>query len=109
MVKTSADTDIAYAACLVATLGELQKRRAQNNVVASILSGDTYRGLELAPRILAVVVNINTATVNDEAHVPMGGVRDSGWGRTGPDCINDFTDTIWINARHSANQAQYPF
>ena len=26
-----------------------------------------------------------------------GGVRDSGWGRTGPDSIADFTDVIWIN------------
>ncbi|MCS3747906.1 acyl-CoA reductase-like NAD-dependent aldehyde dehydrogenase [Xanthomonas arboricola] len=83
--------------------------RTAYGLVASILSGDTYRGLELAPRIQAGVVNVNTATVNDEAHVPMGGVRDSGWGRTGPDCMNDFTDTIWINARHSKNEEQYPF
>ncbi|MEX2693011.1 aldehyde dehydrogenase family protein [Rhizobium mongolense] len=83
--------------------------RTAYGLVASILSGDSYRALELAPRILAGVVNVNTATVNDEAHVPMGGVRDSGWGRTGPDCMKDFTDTIWINARHSGNEAQYPF
>ncbi|WAC48220.1 aldehyde dehydrogenase family protein [Asticcacaulis sp. SL142] len=83
--------------------------RTSYGLVASILSGDSYRGLELAPRIQAGVVNVNTATVNDEARVPLGGVRDSGWGRTGPDCMNDFTDTIWINARHSANEAQYPF
>lgn len=44
-----------------------------------------------------------------EAHVPLGGVRDSGWGRTGPDCMNDFSDTIWINARHSANPPHYAF
>jgi len=37
----------------------------------------------------------------------MGGVRDSGWGRTGPESLNDFTDVIWINA-HS-DQHQYPF
>jgi acyl-CoA reductase-like NAD-dependent aldehyde dehydrogenase len=30
-------------------------------------------------------VNVNSPTVNDEIHAPMGGVRDSGWGRTGPD------------------------
>lgn len=83
--------------------------RTSYGLVASILSGDSYRGLELAPRIQAGVVNVNTATVNDEAHVPMGGVRDSGWGRTGPDAMNDFTDLIWINARHSKNEAQYPF
>jgi hypothetical protein len=26
------------------------------------------------------------------------GVRSSGWGRTGPECLADFSDIIWINA-----------
>jgi len=37
--------------------------------------------------------------MDDEIHAPMGGVRDSGWGRTGP-------EVIWINS-HSG-QRQYP-
>ena len=81
--------------------------RVAYGLVASILSGDPYRALELAPKILAGVVNVNSSTVNDETHVPMGGVRDSGWGRTGPDSLKDFTDVIWINARSS--ERQYPF
>jgi hypothetical protein len=36
----------------------------------------------------------------------MGGVRDSGWGRTGPDSLKEFQDVIWINS-HSG-QRQYP-
>ncbi len=40
--------------------------------------------LEMAPKVLAGIVNVNSPTVNDEIHAPMGGVRDSGWGRTGP-------------------------
>ena len=83
--------------------------RVSYGLVASILSGDSYRAMELAPRVMAGVVNVNTSTINDETHVPMGGVRDSGWGRTGPDSLSDFTDTIWINARHSTNESQYPF
>jgi acyl-CoA reductase-like NAD-dependent aldehyde dehydrogenase len=61
----------------------------------------------MAPRILAGIVNVNSPTVNDEIHAPMGGVRDSGWGRTGPRSLDDFSDVIWINA-HSG-QRQYPF
>jgi hypothetical protein len=45
--------------------------------------------------------------VNDEIHAPMGGVRDSGWGRTGPRSLDDFSDLIWINS-HSG-QRQYAF
>jgi hypothetical protein len=34
-------------------------------------------------------------------------VKESGWGRTGPHSIEDFTDLIWINARSTSRQ--YPF
>jgi acyl-CoA reductase-like NAD-dependent aldehyde dehydrogenase len=52
-------------------------------------------------------VNVNSPTVNDEIHAPMGGVRDSGWGRAGLRSLGDFSDVIWINS-HSG-QRQYPF
>ena len=81
--------------------------RTSYGLVSSILTRDTYRGLELAPRVQAGVVNVNSSTINDESHVPMGGVRDSGWGRTGPSSLDDFTDVIWINARSS--ERPYPF
>jgi acyl-CoA reductase-like NAD-dependent aldehyde dehydrogenase len=81
--------------------------RVMYGLTSSILTSDTYRGFELAPRVLAGIVNVNSPTVNDEIHAPMGGVRDSGWGRTGPESIADFSDVIWINS-HSG-QREYPF
>jgi len=36
-------------------------------------------------------------------YAPMGGVRDSGWGRTGPRSLDDFSDVIWINS-HSGQR-----
>ena len=81
--------------------------RVSYGLVSSILTGNTYRGFEMAPRIMAGVVNVNSPTVNDETHAPMGGVRDSGWGRTGPDSLADFSDVIWINSR--STERQYPF
>jgi acyl-CoA reductase-like NAD-dependent aldehyde dehydrogenase len=80
--------------------------RTLYGLTSSILAGDTYRAFELAPKILAGIVNVNSATVNDEIHAPMGGVRDSGWGRTGPDSLKEFQDLIWINSR--SGQRQYP-
>jgi acyl-CoA reductase-like NAD-dependent aldehyde dehydrogenase len=74
---------------------------------SSILAGDTYKAFELAPKILHGIVNVNSPTVNDEIHAPMGGVRDSGWGRTGPDSLADFTDVIWINT--TSSERQFPF
>jgi acyl-CoA reductase-like NAD-dependent aldehyde dehydrogenase len=81
--------------------------RTMYGLTSSILAGNTYKAFELAPRILAGIVNVNSPTVNDEIHAPMGGVRDSGWGRTGPDSLKEFQDVIWINS-HSG-QRQYPF
>jgi acyl-CoA reductase-like NAD-dependent aldehyde dehydrogenase len=80
--------------------------RTMYGLSSSILAGNTYRAFELAPKILAGCVNVNSPTVNDEIHAPMGGVRDSGWGRTGPDSLKEFQDVIWINS-HSGRR-QYP-
>ncbi|HEX4251070.1 MAG TPA: aldehyde dehydrogenase family protein [Pseudonocardia sp.] len=81
--------------------------RVQYGLTSAILAGDTYRAFELAPQVLHGIVNVNSPTVNDEIHAPMGGVRDSGWGRTGPDSIADFTDVIWINTTSSTRE--FPF
>ena len=81
--------------------------RTLYGLTSSILSGNTYRAFELAPKILAGIVNVNSPTVNDEIHAPMGGVRDSGWGRTGPESLADFSDLIWINSR--STKREFPF
>jgi acyl-CoA reductase-like NAD-dependent aldehyde dehydrogenase len=81
--------------------------RTMYGLTSSILAGNTYNAFEMAPKVLAGVVNVNSPTVNEEIHAPMGGVRDSGWGRTGPRSLDDFSDLIWINS-HSG-QRQYPF
>jgi acyl-CoA reductase-like NAD-dependent aldehyde dehydrogenase len=81
--------------------------RVQYGLTSSILAADTYKAFELAPKILHGIVNVNSPTVNDEIHAPMGGVRDSGWGRTGPDSLADFTDVIWINI--TSSERELPF
>ncbi|HEX8893663.1 MAG TPA: hypothetical protein VF783_10085 [Terriglobales bacterium] len=59
------------------------------------------------PEVLAGIVDVNSPTVNDEILAPMGGVRDSGWGPTGPRSLDDFSDVTWINSH--GGQRQYPF
>jgi acyl-CoA reductase-like NAD-dependent aldehyde dehydrogenase len=61
----------------------------------------------MAPTVLAGIANVNSPTVNDEIHARMGGVGDSGWGRTGPRSPDDFSDEVWINSQ--SGQRQYPF
>src|SRR5207253_2637797 len=52
-------------------------------LTAGILTGDAYAGLDLARRLEVGIVHINDQPVNDEPHMPFGGVKDSGWGRFG--------------------------
>jgi acyl-CoA reductase-like NAD-dependent aldehyde dehydrogenase len=37
--------------------------------------------------------------IADEPQLPLGGVRDSGWGRSGPESMGDFTEVQWITTR----------
>jgi len=69
-------------------------------LTSAILTGDTYRGFELAERVKSGAVHVNIPTIDDEIQAPIGGVRDSGWGRTGPYSLADFTDLIWINVQN---------
>ena len=74
-----------------------------------ILTKDVMRGLEIAERIPSGLVHINDQTVNDEAAIPFGGVKDSGTGgRLGGSAANleAFTDTQWVTVRGTL--PQYP-
>jgi acyl-CoA reductase-like NAD-dependent aldehyde dehydrogenase len=98
--------------CIVEPVDSDEEAAAVANRVAygltsSILAGDVYRGFELAQKIEHGIVNVNSPTVNDEIHAPMGGVKDSGWGRTGPHSLEDFSEMVWINT--TSDKREYPF
>lgn len=74
---------------------------------AAIMTADIARGLEMAQRFDTGIVHINGATMASEAALPVGGVKDSGWGRSGQYAVEDFTElrlTTTIQGR-----AHYPF
>jgi hypothetical protein len=62
-------------------------------------AGDVRAGVAQARRIEAGVVHVNDQTIADEPQLPLGGVKDSGWGRSGPESMADFTETQWITTR----------
>lgn len=66
-------------------------------LTASVFTGDTSRGLRIAARLESGMVHINGPTVHDEAQMPFGGVKASGYGRFGGKAgIAEFTDLRWI-------------
>jgi len=66
-------------------------------LAASIFTADIARGLRLARQIKSGICHINGPTVHDEAQMPFGGVRASGYGRFGGTAgIDAFTELRWI-------------
>ena len=76
-------------------------------LAAGIITGDPDAGLSMAPLIESGMVRINDQTLNDEPQMPLGGVRDSGWGRAGPHSIEDFTQLQWVSVQSGTRK--FPF
>ena len=64
---------------------------------AALFTRDIARGLQLARQIKSGICHINGPTVHDEAQMPFGGVKGSGYGRFGGKAgIAEFTELRWI-------------
>ncbi|MEL4374394.1 aldehyde dehydrogenase [Brucella cytisi] len=74
---------------------------------SAIFSQDVKRALALSRKLETGICHINGPTVADEAQMPFGGVKSSGYGRFGGKAvINEFTDLRWITIE---GPQQYPF
>jgi vanillin dehydrogenase len=75
---------------------------------AAVFSRDVTRAFAVAKRIDTGICHINGPTVHDEAQMPFGGVKDSGYGRFGGKAaINEFTELRWITIQ--SGHRHYPF
>lgn len=75
---------------------------------AALFTRDIARGIELAKRIESGICHINGPTVHDEAQMPFGGVKASGYGRFGGKAgVNEFTELRWITIQTTPRH--YPF
>ncbi len=68
---------------------------------AAIFSRDTSRALALAQRVESGICHINGPTVHDEAQMPFGGVKSSGYGSFGGKAsIEQFTQLRWVTLQN---------
>jgi benzaldehyde dehydrogenase (NAD) len=64
---------------------------------ASVFTRDIARGLRVARLIKSGICHVNGPTVHDEAQMPFGGTKASGYGKFGGQAgIDSFTDLRWI-------------
>lgn len=68
---------------------------------AAVFGKDQARALAVADRIESGICHINGPTVHDEAQMPFGGVKASGYGRFGGTAgIAEFTELRWVTIQN---------
>lgn len=75
---------------------------------AAVFGRDVSRAWQVANRIESGICHVNGPTVHDEAQMPFGGVKASGYGRFGGKAgIDAFTELRWITVQNAPRH--YPF
>ncbi len=92
--------------------GEAEAIRVANDteygLSSAVFTKDIGRGLRVARQIESGICHINGPTVHDEAQMPFGGTKASGYGRFGGKAaIDEFTETRWVTIQ--TEPMHYPF
>src|SRR5262245_19320567 len=100
------------AVVVVRARGEDEAVRIANDtpfgLAAAVFGRDVNRAFRVARRLETGICHVNGPTVHDEAQMPFGGVKDSGYGRFGGKAaIHEFTELRWITIQSGARH--YPF
>ncbi|MFN7024657.1 MAG: aldehyde dehydrogenase [Pseudorhizobium sp.] len=70
---------------------------------AAVFGRDVNRAMNVARRIESGICHVNGPTVHDEAQMPFGGVKSSGYGRFGGKAgIAEFTELRWLTVQDGA-------
>lgn len=76
-------------------------------LTSAVFTQNISRGLRVADQLDTGMCHINGPTIFDEAHVPFGGVKASGYGRFGGTAgIAEFTELRWITV--DTGHVHYP-
>jgi benzaldehyde dehydrogenase (NAD) len=77
-------------------------------LASAVFGRDVARAWQVALRLDAGICHVNGPTVHDEAQMPFGGVKSSGYGRFGGKAgVDAFTELRWITVQTAARD--YPF
>lgn len=75
---------------------------------SALITNDLQKAFDISLRLEAGMVHINDCSIFDEAHVPFGGVKDSGVGREGGRwSMEEMTEVKWITLQ--LGKRHFPF
>jgi vanillin dehydrogenase len=76
-------------------------------LAAAVFGRHVPTALDVARRIESGICHVNGSTVHDEAQMPFGGVKASGWGRFGGTAaLEEFTELRWMTVQQGSRE--YP-
>jgi acyl-CoA reductase-like NAD-dependent aldehyde dehydrogenase len=76
-------------------------------LAAAVFGRHVPTALDLARRIESGICHVNGSTIHDEAQMPFGGVKASGWGRFGGTAaLEEFTELRWMTVQEGSRH--YP-
>jgi acyl-CoA reductase-like NAD-dependent aldehyde dehydrogenase len=111
-MRIYAEESFGPVVCIIRVHGEEEAIRVANDteygLSAAVFGRDVQRALGVARRIQSGICHVNGPTVHDEAQMPFGGVKQSGYGRFGGNAgIDQFTELRWITVEDPGQH--YPF
>ena len=111
-MRIYAEESFGPVVSIVRVRGDEEALRAANDtefgLSAAVFSRDIARAWNLSSRVQSGICHINGPTVADEAQMPFGGVKSSGYGRFGGNAaIHEFTTLRWITIQ--TGPRHYPF
>jgi acyl-CoA reductase-like NAD-dependent aldehyde dehydrogenase len=111
-MRIYAEESFGPVACILRAADTEDAIRLANDteygLAAAVFGRDVARAVSVAQRIRSGICHINGPTVHDEAQMPFGGTKASGYGRFGGRSgIDFFTELRWITIE-TAKQ-HYPF
>jgi benzaldehyde dehydrogenase (NAD) len=100
-MKLFRDESFGPVVCVVRARDEADAIRLANDteygLSAAVFTRDVARGLRVARQIKSGICHVNGPTVHDEAQMPFGGTKASGYGRFGGKAgIDSFTELRWV-------------
>ncbi len=110
-MRIYAEESFGPVTTIVRVKGDAEAVRVANDteygLTSAVFSRDIARALKVAEQLDAGMCHINGATVHDEAQMPFGGTKNSGYGRFGGKAgIAEFTELKWITI--ASQPAKYP-
>jgi acyl-CoA reductase-like NAD-dependent aldehyde dehydrogenase len=100
-MRIYAEESFGPIAAIIRVRGVEEAVRVANDteygLASAVFGRDIQRAMAVAARIEAGICHINGPTVHDEAQMPFGGMKASGYGRFGGSAaIAEFTELRWI-------------